>query len=376
MRQRQKFGATLAAATNVSPSCDSASAPLRRVSPTDYGADPTGKVDATEAIKAAVEALLNGTINVPAMASGITNLGGAMLDLRGGVYLISLPVSIPPYVGNFHVGGGGTLRASATFPTSSYLIEVGSPQCQPKDAQKVCNEFVTVSDVFLDAAHVCAGGVRVAMTMGTTITNSFMMGFNKAGILVDQGHETMVSECWLAEYYWSEKHPKTTCDMDIDGSGSTGVLINGEDNIVSDVIIFDFACLGVWLNGAASLLTGVHSWNGGGVAISVNGTYDIQDRVVNSYLDYSTLEIVNPKSVLVQGNFFYNTHAVLVGARVTQLVMRENTYSLNQYGGNASIVISNGATCEHVTVEDEINGYQGGGGGPPVRQTRLRTSMH
>lgn len=372
-RRRRGGGTTT---RNVSPSYDVAPDLSRSVSPVDYGADPTGKNDATEAVKAAMDALLNGTVGVPDMASGITNLGGAVLDLRGGVYLISAPITIPPYVGNVHIGGGGTLRASATFPTNRYLIEIGSQACTPKDGQNVCNEFVTVSDVFLDASHVCAGGIHVAMTMGTTITNSFMIGFNRAGVLVDQGHETMVSECWLAEYYWSEKHPETTCDRSVDGSGSTGVLINGEDNIVSDVIVFDFACLGVWVNGAANLLSGVHSWNGGGVAIAVNGSYDVQDRIIDCYLDYSTLEIVNPKFVLVQGNFFYNTHASLLGSHVTQLVMRENIYSMNQYGGNSSVVVTDSATCDHVTIEDEINGYQGGGGGPPILQTRVRTSIH
>ena len=34
------------------------------------------------------------------------------------------------------------------------------------------------------------------MTMGTTITNSFVTGFTTAGILVEEGHETMVSEAW------------------------------------------------------------------------------------------------------------------------------------------------------------------------------------
>ena len=76
---------------------------------------------------------------------------------------------------------------------------------------KVCNEFVTISDVFFDAAHVAAGGVHVALTMGTTIDNSFFIGFNVAGVQIDQGHETMVTESWMAEYYWSEHHPKTEC---------------------------------------------------------------------------------------------------------------------------------------------------------------------
>ena len=113
------------------------------------------------------------------------------------------------------------------------------------------------------------------------------------------------------------------------------------------------------VNGAATTLDGVHSWNGGGTAIKIDGSYDIQDRIVNCYLDYSTLDIVNPKFVLVQGNFFYNTHAVLEGNNVQGLVMRENIYSLNDYGGNVSIVLQDKtATCHNVVIEDAIYAQQ------------------
>ena len=362
---------------------DDRSALAFRVSPGSFGGDPTGATDATSAVEAAVAALLNHTRSLPKMASGITNAGGAMLDLAGGAFLISRPVVLPTFLGNFRIGGSGTLRASPSFPASRYLIEIGSSDpaiCKPHDQQRVCNEFVTISDVFLDAAHVAAGGISVSMTMGTTITNSFVTGFTTAGILVEEGHETMVSEAWLAEDYWSGggKGARRTCDKSVNGRGSVGILINGQDNIVSDVIIFDFTCLGVWVNGAANLLTGVHSWNGGGVAISINGTYDVQDRVVDCYLDYSTLEIVNPQFVLVQGNFFLDTHLELRttgGKPAANLEVRENIYSLNQYGGNASVVVAPGAVCGRgVVVEDEINAKQGGGT-QRILQTRVRKSQ-
>ena len=64
--------------------------------------------------------------------------------------------------------------------------------------------------------------------------------------------------------------------MCIGNNGSVGVMFNGEDNYMSDVIIFDFTCLGVLVNGAATTLDGVHSWNAGGVALSIDGSYDIQ----------------------------------------------------------------------------------------------------
>ena len=66
----------------------------------------------------------------------------------------------------------------------------------------------------------------------------------------------MVLDSWIAEYYWSDHKPAKPCDPS-SGVGSVGVLINGEDNYVQNVIIFDFTCLGVLVNGAASLLDGV-----------------------------------------------------------------------------------------------------------------------
>lgn len=163
------------------------------------------------------------------------------------------------------------------------------------------------------------------------------------------------------------------------------MLLNGEDNYVNNVIIFDFTCLGVLVNGAASLLDGVHSWNGGGVAIAINGSYDIQDRVVNCYLDYSVLEIVKPSMNLVQGNFFYNAHAVLqVGlSEVANFVSRDNIFSLGTYGGTEAYVIeaSDGwlrSRCAGVAVEDDVDGWQGSASGHAathIRGTRVRRSL-
>lgn len=352
----------------------SASQLLSSLNPVAYGADPTGKTDSTKAFEALCAQLFNASAHASHdMASGIVDFGGATLDLNGGEYVVSAPIVVPVFVGNVRITGG-TLRASKSFPPDRFLIEVGSATCQPKDKQNVCNEFIAIHDIFLDAAHVAAGGVIVYHTMGTTVgPSAFVTGFNIAGIHAEQGHETIVSESWLGEYYWSDdkQNATTACVPDGTGrNGSTAVVFNGEDNYMSNVIIFDFACLGVLVNGAATTLDGVHSWNGGGVAISVNGAYDIQDRIVNCYLDYSVLQILNPKFVLCQGNFFYNSHTVLVGDSLEGFVMRENIYSMNDFGGNESIVLRPSAgrshvdgekfspACHSVVVEDEIDAEQ------------------
>jgi len=113
------------------------------VLPTEFGADPTGNKDSTAAIRAAMAFLLSSNRSLAPMASGIRNVGGAMLDLAGGSYLISSPVVVPLFVGNIRIGGGGTLRASKNFPMDQYLIEIGggvNETCVPRDKQNVCNE--------------------------------------------------------------------------------------------------------------------------------------------------------------------------------------------------------------------------------------------
>ena len=53
-----------------------------------------------------------------------------------------------------------------------------------------------------------AGGVRVAKVMGTTLGPSvFFTGFNQVGVRIDNGHEVMLTEAWLAECYWSANGP-------------------------------------------------------------------------------------------------------------------------------------------------------------------------
>ena len=69
----------------------------------------------------AVQALLHGGVRQRStLSSNITDLAGAVLDLGGGEFLLSAPIVIPQFFGNFYISGG-TLRASRTFPQEAYL---------------------------------------------------------------------------------------------------------------------------------------------------------------------------------------------------------------------------------------------------------------
>lgn len=70
--------------------------------PIGYGADPTGAQDSSAAILAALNdavKLQNGLSLLP----GISDLGGAVIDLQGGSFLISSPIRFPPAIGNIVV---------------------------------------------------------------------------------------------------------------------------------------------------------------------------------------------------------------------------------------------------------------------------------
>lgn len=70
--------------------------------PTGYGADPTGVQDSAPAIFAALDdaaKLQTGLELLP----GINNLGGVVIDLKGGSFTISSPITFPPGIGNIVV---------------------------------------------------------------------------------------------------------------------------------------------------------------------------------------------------------------------------------------------------------------------------------
>ena len=73
-----------------------------------------------------------------AMADNVTDLGGVVVDLEGGDYLISAPITVPPMYGNIHFTSG-TIRTSVSFPKGSYLVEVGAQTCA-EHGQGCCHE--------------------------------------------------------------------------------------------------------------------------------------------------------------------------------------------------------------------------------------------
>ena len=188
----------------------------------------------------------------------------------------------------------------------------------------------------------------------------FFHGYRKAGIDIEGGHEVMVQQAWLSEFYWDEKHDQTE---------SIGILINGNDHYLTDTILFDYSKVGVEVNHAANILDGVHTWNGGGVGIAIHSP---QNRLLGCYLDFNTLLITHPVNVFVEGGFFLDTNAVLQSTEdsklIDGLVFRDNDFrNINVPSIEINGSFSAGG-CFDIQDERSVTA-------PTVRTSRARQSM-
>ncbi|KAL8513240.1 hypothetical protein ACS0TY_019448 [Phlomoides rotata] len=263
---------------------------------TSYGADPTGKRDSTDAILGAISDALKGP-GKGFLFQGIVNLGGARVDLEGGNYLISRPLRFPVAAKGNLVIHGGSLTASNDFPNDGYLIEL-SPASN-NDAE-YNYEFITLRDLFLDS-NFRGGGIQVVKSLRTSIDNCYITHFNTTGISVQGGHETYIRYSYLGYRITAGADPSERA------FSGTGIVLNGNDNSVLDVVIFS-AATGILITGQANLLSGVHCYNKatgfGGTGIYVKAPGLTQTRIVNSYMDYTGIVAEDPVQLTVSNTFF------------------------------------------------------------------------
>ena len=269
-------------------------APSPEISPVDFGADPTGAADSSPAFARALAVLLSRNATGGTLGAGIADLGGATLALGGGVYSLSAPLVIPPLVGNLRVAGG-TLRAGAGFPAGRALVETGAAGCTD-----TCNVNFALEDLLLDGGLRARGGVWARGAFGARLAGLYVINFTTTGIDVESGHEVVLSSSWVAQVPLGDRRRENATFA----AGSTGVLLNGNDHFVSDVICFG-AAVGLNVSGAANIIRGFHVWGlsspFGGVGILVNAA---QTRLEGVYLDGSPLVIAKPELVSVTDSFF------------------------------------------------------------------------
>ena len=137
---------------------------------TTFGADPTGKNDSTSAIQNAIEAAAN--ISSSPGRPSVIGSGGVTVDLVGGTYLISAPLTFHGWRYAGIVFRGGSLVASDAFPMDYFALDLRQvPQ-------------VNLEDVIIDMQH--AGGcARFDDTLQSTVTNMFCLHYSSWGVLGD-----------------------------------------------------------------------------------------------------------------------------------------------------------------------------------------------
>ncbi|XP_038679798.1 polygalacturonase QRT3-like [Tripterygium wilfordii] len=353
---------------------------------TSYRADPTGKTDSTEALMKAIAAAFGGPTEGFLM-EGINNLGGAQINLEGGNYMITKPLRMPKIgVGNFVIYGG-TIRASDDFPKNGYLIDLSASSAGQNEETKASSdtdenlssfqspyhyEYVTFRDLMLDCNHR-GGGISVIKSLRTSIDNCYIVHFSSNGILVQGGHETSIRNSFIGQHITVGKDPG---EKHFSG---TGINLMGNDNGVTDVVIFS-ADIGIQISGQANSLSGVHCYNKatgfGGTGIYLKVPRVTQTRIVDCYMDYTGIVVEDPVQLHISSSFFLGNAFIKlksIKGVASGVNIVDNMFSGDNGGTDIVQLDESIATFEHIdqVVVDRNNVRE-----MKMKSTLARGSLH
>ncbi|KAF5180859.1 Polygalacturonase qrt3 [Thalictrum thalictroides] len=249
----------------------------------------------------------------------------------------------------------GSLRASSIFPGNRYLIEIWSPSSQ--NTVGFYYEGITLHDILFDSSFR-GGGIYVIDSVRIRIDNCFFIHFSTQGIVVERGHETLVSNTFLGQYLTAGGDNR---EKSFTG---TGIKLASNDNIITDVVIFS-AAIGLAISGQANIITGVHCYNKatywGGIGILVDLPGNSQTRIDNCYLDYNAIVLKDPVQVQVSNVFFLGDGNIVlksVKGQISGLNIVDNMFTGNAKA-NAPIVKLDGvfSNIDQVVVDrNTVNG--------------------
>ena len=257
------------------------------LNPVDFGADPTGVADSSAAFDKLVAALvvLAAGRQTP---SGLNDLGGAVVDLDGGVFKVSKPIAVPAGYANYRVQQG-TLVAAANFQgdsadSVSYILQLGSDaNCNKTSGganNKDCTSNVGVQQITIDGQAVAGGGLKIQNAMDVNVGPAvYVIGFNDVGIALPGCGAGYIHEAWLGQIPPGDPVPRSNAT-------ATAILLDsGEhDCDVVNVIIFS-SLVGVNSSNSANRIQGVHTWNlvgkAGGIGILLHGgkSYNLETQI-------------------------------------------------------------------------------------------------
>ncbi|CAN1343827.1 Polygalacturonase QRT3 [Linum perenne] len=305
--------------------------------PIGYGADPTGHNDSSDAIQNALnDAFQQLEDNKVFLMEKIKDLGGAVIDLQGGRYLISKPITFPPSGGGNLLIKEGSLRAGLGFPRDRYLVELITPKQSEVLIDKTDSvgkfqgsgcyyEDITFRDIMFDSGF-SGGGLVVVDAARTRIINSYFLNFTSQAILVQGGHETFIEKCFIGQQPTVRSHK----DEERNFTG-TGIDLASNDNVITDTVIFA-AEIGMLVRGQANMITGVHIYNKNlkfgriGILIKKYGAYN---RIVNCFIDSKKVVLEDPYFLTITNNFFVGHANILlrsIEGATTGLTMTNNIF--------------------------------------------------
>ncbi|KAL2340153.1 hypothetical protein Fmac_008093 [Flemingia macrophylla] len=295
---------------------------------TSYGADPTGNSESTEAFLKAIADAVKGP-SKGYLIQGIRDLGGPQINLEGGNYLISQSLKLPSGVGNLMIHGG-TITASDRFPSDGYLIDL-STSSNGGGKSSYNFEFVTLKDLLLDSSFR-GGGISVVNSLRINIDNCYITHFTTNGILVQSGHETYIRNSFLGQHITAggDRHERNF--------SGTGINLQGNDNVVTDVVIFS-AEVGIMVTGEANSFSGVHCYNkatgfgGTGIYLKLPGL--TQTWIVNSYMDFTSIVAEDPVQLHISSSFFLGDANIVLKSKngvVNGVNIVDNMFSGSNHG--------------------------------------------
>lgn len=286
--------------------------------PTMNGADPSGGSDSTMALQLTINQAFE-VASTQSMMEGIIDLGGVEVHLGGGQYIISKPLTLPDLGGGNVVIHGGTIRASSLFPPDGFLLELATSELREEWAMMggrlaeshapPAYENIALQNLLLDANYT-AGGILLLNPLRIIITNCYITHFATIGISVQGGHETLIHSSFLGQHITSGGDP-----LEATFSG-TAIVLSGNDNSVTDVVIFS-AQTAIEVDGQANIITNAHCYNKatrlGGVGIVVRKGA-IQTRMIGCYMDYAGIVLEETQEITVSNSFFLGDAYVLLKA--------------------------------------------------------------
>lgn len=310
--------------------------------PAQYGADPTGAADSSDAIFTAVNEACK--VNSSSeLLPGIKNLGGVVIDLQGGTYTLSKPIVFPSAVGNL-LFISGTLRASETFPGNSHLIRLARSSRSPLTPSRLYYDGITFRDVLFDSGYR-GGGLFVAGAIRIRVTGCYFLRFTTSAVLVTApGHEFYISDTFLGQ------HPTAGGSPEESSFTGTAIDLGTNDNAITNVVVFS-AETGILVRGQANILAGVHCYNkassfgGRGIYVKSASGSSLLTRITSCYMDYNDVVIEDPNQVLVTDCFFFGGARVVLSAvkgQVNGLTVVSNMFTLGPSRLSGPIVSLNG----------------------------------